>query len=99
MVGNSTNPCAQADTEFKGGTHMPDEMDRLQEADAAHNDDSMRRHADRVTAPGRATCANMDCEEGISAARQQLGAQLCLDCQKAEEAQSAHFRTWRGGRR
>lgn len=77
---------------------MPDQMDHLQEAEAAHNDDALRRHADRTRAVGRAECANLDCDESISLQRQQLGAQLCIECQKAEEAQAAHFRTWRGGR-
>lgn len=77
---------------------MPDQMDRLQEAEAAHNDDSLRRHADRKQAVGRAECANLYCGEPIAPARQQLGAQLCLECQKADEAQAAHFRKWRGGR-
>jgi RNA polymerase-binding transcription factor DksA len=40
----------------------------------------------------------MDCGEPIAPARQQLGAQLCLECQKAEEAQASHFRKWHGAR-
>lgn len=76
---------------------MPDQMDHLQEAEVARNADALRRHADRTKVVGRAECANIDCAEPISAQRQQLGAQLCIDCQKAEEAQAAHFRTW--GRR
>lgn len=77
---------------------MPDQMDHLQDAEAARNDDALRHHADRTRPVGRAECANIDCGEPISAQRQQLGAQLCLECQKVEEAQAAHFRKWRSGR-
>jgi len=35
--------------------------------------------------PGRTHCANMDCGEPILPVRQQMGAQLCIDCQRASE--------------
>jgi hypothetical protein len=34
---------------------------------------------------GRAHCANLDCGEAITPIRQQMGAQLCIDCQRASE--------------
>lgn len=35
--------------------------------------------------PGRTVCANQECGEPISAERQALGAQLCIDCQRDAE--------------
>lgn len=74
---------------------MPDAMERVQQFTADHVADSLARHADRERLPGRSTCANLDCGEAISPTRQQLGAQLCMDCLKAEEAAAVHQRTWR----
>lgn len=34
---------------------------------------------------GRTHCANADCGEPIAPVRQQMGAQLCIDCQRANE--------------
>jgi len=45
---------------------------------------------------GRPTCENLDCGEPISAERQALGAVLCIDCQRDDEARAARWRTPRG---
>jgi RNA polymerase-binding transcription factor DksA len=37
------------------------------------------------TENGRTHCANADCGEPIASVRQQMGAQLCIDCQRAVE--------------
>lgn len=34
---------------------------------------------------GRATCANVQCGEPIAPLRQNMGAQLCIDCQRDAE--------------
>lgn len=34
---------------------------------------------------GRKHCKNAECGEAIAPQRQQLGAQLCIDCQRAAE--------------
>lgn len=76
---------------------MPDAMDLVQQ----HNDDSVadasKRHASLAVPVGRTMCANVDCGEPISEHRRRDGAQLCLGCQRTEEAQAVHFRQW--GRR
>lgn len=45
--------------------------------------------------PGRVTCANLACGEPITPVRQQLGAQLCLDCQQRAEREAQQWA--RGG--
>ena len=35
--------------------------------------------------PGRTHCANLDCGAPILPVRQRIGAQLCIDCQRASE--------------
>ena len=75
---------------------MPDSMDRVQQLADDHAADALKRHSSRPRLAGRSTCGNLDCGEGISSERQALGAQLCLTCQRAEEAVAAHQRTWRG---
>ena len=77
---------------------MSDSMDKVQAFAEDHAQDAIRRHADRARPAGRETCENADCGEPISELRRANGAQLCLECQSAEEAQAAHFRTWRGNR-
>lgn len=74
---------------------MPDLMDKLQQHNDDHVADSLRAHAQRPRAPGRTTCANLDCKDDIAAARTALGAQLCLACQQEAEAQAVHFSAWR----
>ena len=76
---------------------MPDAMDRVQQHAADITSDALQAHAQRTQLPGRSTCANLDCGEPIAAHRTAMGAQLCMDCQSADEARAAHFRTW--GRR
>jgi RNA polymerase-binding transcription factor DksA len=77
---------------------MPDAMDRCQQFNDDATADALARHADRPRTVGRTHCEVADCGEPISSERMLLGARLCLECQKAEEAQGAHFRVWRGGR-
>lgn len=74
---------------------MADAMDRLQQFNDDHTGDALRRHADRPKPAGRVTCANLDCGDAIAPARTALGAQLCLPCQREDEAQAAHFAKWR----
>jgi hypothetical protein len=38
-----------------------------------------------AVAVGRMHCANADCREPIAEVRQRMGAQLCIDCQRAAE--------------
>ena len=77
---------------------MPDAMDRLQQFNDDAVSDALQRHADRPRAPGLTACENLDCREPIPPARTELGARLCIDCQRAEEAASAHLGGWRRGR-
>ncbi|MFN3310108.1 MAG: hypothetical protein ACK40R_00180 [Thermomonas sp.] len=76
---------------------MADDMDRVQQHVEDCARDALAAHALRPQQEGRTSCANLDCGEAIAPVRTALGAQLCLACQSAEEAQAAHFRTW--GRR
>lgn len=73
---------------------MPDAMDRLQQFNDDQAEDALKRHADRARPEGLTHCEVADCREPIAPARTALGARLCMECQKAEEAQAAHFRTW-----
>jgi RNA polymerase-binding transcription factor DksA len=74
---------------------LPDLMDHVQSFNDDHTADALARHAARPQLKGRTHCANMDCGEPIGDARTALGAQLCLICQKAEEARGAHLQVWR----
>lgn len=74
---------------------MVDEVDRLVAMEAQQLDNALQYHARRPQAAGRTFCANEDCGKPITAQRQQMGAQLCIACAKAEEARAAHFRVWR----
>jgi hypothetical protein len=38
--------------------------------------------------PGREHCANLDCAAPIALVRQQLGAVLCIDCQRDAEQEA-----------
>lgn len=76
---------------------MPDAMERVQQHAEDVVSDALTAHALRPRQPGRTTCANLDCCDVISTERTALGAQLCIDCLRAEEAQAAHFNAW--GRR
>ena len=72
-------------------------MDHIQQHAEDVAADALAAHALRQRQPGRTTCANLDCGADIAPVRTALGAQLCMDCQAAEEAQASHFKTW--GRR
>jgi RNA polymerase-binding transcription factor DksA len=74
---------------------MPDAMDHVQSFNDAHTADALQRHASRPRPEGRAHCANLECGQPIGDARRALGAQLCLPCQHAEEAKTAHLNRWR----
>lgn len=76
---------------------MPDFMDHIQQHAEDVAADALATHARRSQQVGRTTCANLDCGEAIAKERTALGAQLCMDCQSAEESQDAHFKAW--GRR
>lgn len=74
---------------------MPDAMDRVQQYAADLNADALAQHARRPVQAGRTHCANLDCGEPILPARTALGALLCMECQRAEEAQAVHQAAWR----
>lgn len=74
---------------------MPDAMDAVQQHAQQLAEDALQRHASRPVRTGRTSCENADCGEPIHPARTALGARLCLECQAGEEAQAAHFSTWR----
>lgn len=73
---------------------MPDAMDRVQQHALDLTADALAEHARRQMASGRTHCGNLDCGEPIAPARTALGAQLCLDCQRVEEAQAVHLAAW-----
>lgn len=73
---------------------MPDAMDHVQAMNDRHTENALRTHARRERTEGATHCQNLDCGEPIMPARQALGARLCLECQRGEEAQAAHFQTW-----
>lgn len=74
---------------------MPDFMDAVQDRVLAETEAAIA--AQTQPAEGRTECATAECGEPISPERTALGARLCLDCQRGEEARQVHFRTW--GRR
>lgn len=76
---------------------MPDAMDAVQQHAQDLTDDALRAHSLRQRSPGLAFCEDEACGEPIAPERMAIGARLCLDCQKAEEARAAHFVKW--GRR
>ena len=76
---------------------MPDAMDRVQQHAHDMVADALQAHASRPQAIGRAHCENADCGDGIDPRRTAMGARLCLDCQREEEARAAHFNAWRRG--
>lgn len=75
---------------------MPDAMDHVQQLTADLTADALKRHASRPKLAGRTHCGNLDCDQAIAPQRQVLGAQLCLHCQRLEEAEGVHLATWRG---
>lgn len=69
-----------------------DDADRVSDMDARQLSGALAHHARRPRAAGRATCANLDCAAPIASLRQQIGAQLCIDCANEEEARARHMR-------
>lgn len=71
---------------------MPDDMDVIQ--------DRVLRETEEILAhrpqagQGRSACIEDGCGEAITSTRTALGAQRCMDCQRAFDAREAHFRTW-----
>ena len=63
---------------------MCDEIDTSVEIQAAQLDDAIAAHQRAVSA-SRASEFCTECGESISPLRQQLGAHLCIDCQRAYE--------------
>lgn len=59
-----------------------DVAQRRQQEEIEH---ALQAHADKPVRTGREVCATPGCDEPISAARQALGAQLCIDCQRDAE--------------
>lgn len=74
---------------------MADSMDAVQQQALDAIEDALHRHQARPVIAGRSSCANLDCGEPIHSARTALGAQLCLECQREQDARDAHFTTWR----
>lgn len=74
---------------------MVDDVDRQVAMEERHLENALDRRARRVQTRGRSFCANEDCGEAIAPNRQAMGAQLCIECAKAEEAQAAHFGRWK----
>lgn len=71
---------------------MPDAMDAVQQHAQDLTADALALHARRTVIAGRTHCANLDCGEAIAPPRTALGAQLCLECQRHDEAQTARGR-------
>ena len=71
---------------------MPDAMDAIQERVLLDTEAAVAARA--AQAEGRTHCAYAGCGEPITPERTALGAQFCLDCQRAAESSAAHFRTW-----
>lgn len=64
-------------------------MDTIDEAQRRQQEEiEQALSARRPAKAGRECCANQDCGEPIAPFRQQLGAQLCLDCQRAAEREA-----------
>jgi len=74
---------------------MPDIMDAIQQHAEDVAADALAAHAQRQRLMGRTTCANLDCGADIAPVRTALGAQLCIDCQRGEEAAQVHTSAWR----
>ena len=63
---------------------MPDEIDKSVEIQAAHLNDAIAAHQRAVSASKSSEFCT-ECGESISPLRQQLGAHLCIDCQRVFE--------------
>jgi len=76
---------------------MPDVIDQIQDMTERHMENAERTHA-RARAnrrPGLTHCEQDDCRMPIAALRQQMGARLCIECAKADEARATHQAAWR----
>lgn len=76
---------------------MPDAIDQMQDVSDRHVENSLRTHArsQAAKAPGLTHCEQIDCRAPITPLRQNMGARLCIDCARADEARTAHQATWR----
>lgn len=74
---------------------MVDDVDRVTAMDERHLEDALRARAQRQVSEGLTQCEDMECGAPITAQRQAMGARLCIDCAKADEARAAHHRQWR----
>lgn len=64
-------------------------MDAIDVAQRRQQDDIDHALAGRAPKPaGRSICANLDCGEPIASVRQQMGAQLCIECQRDAEREA-----------
>jgi len=64
-------------------------MDVIEAAQRRQQDDIDHALAGRAPRKaGRATCANLDCGALILPVRQQMGAQLCIACQRDAEREA-----------
>lgn len=72
---------------------MPDPMDLVQERVQREADDIVAARA-HAACEGASRCNADGCEEPIAPERTALGARLCLDCQRGEEARAVHFARW-----
>ncbi len=73
---------------------MADLIDAAQDLQQREIDSVVQRHQARLVRPGLSRCEHQGCGEPIDAARQRLGARLCVDCAEEERKRSAHFATW-----
>lgn len=72
---------------------MPDLMDAIQER-VQRETDALVAAREQVSTGGMTVCTGDDCDEPIAPARTALGARLCLECQRGQEARNAHFARW-----
>lgn len=74
---------------------MPDNMDRLQDFNEDHVQDSLRRHrAQRTAVIGRGHCERLDCGEEIRPERTAQGAQRCDECEDEHQRRNAQLAPW-----
>ena len=74
---------------------MPDAMDAIQENALNATAQAVEAHARRPRAQGLDLCERMECGQAIGPERRELGARLCLECQRAQESRFP----WQGGKR
>ena len=76
---------------------MPDAIDQMQDVSDRHVENSLRTHAraQAAKAPGLTHCEQIDCRAPIAQLRQDMGARLCIEHARADEARAAHHASWR----